>query len=37
MENASKALIIAAGVFMGIIIMTIGVYLFVNYRNIAEN
>lgn len=36
MENASKALIMAAGVFMAITLLAIGVSLFVKYRNIAQ-
>ena len=36
MENASKALLIAAGVLMAIVVVAIGVTLFVNYRRIAE-
>ena len=31
MENASKALIIAGGVLIGILIMSLGVYLFMNF------
>lgn len=37
MENASKALIIAGGVFIAIVILVIGVELFVGYRKVAEN
>lgn len=36
MENASKALIMSAGVFMAITLLAIGVSLFVKYRNIAQ-
>ena len=36
MENASKALIMAAGIFMAITLLAIGVNLFVKYRNIAQ-
>lgn len=35
MENASKALIIAAGVLIGIILMSIAVYLFVDFGSTA--
>ena len=31
MENASKALIMAAGILIGILIITLGVYLFVSF------
>lgn len=38
MENATKALLMAAGVLMGMLILSIGVYLFVNFRTyIDEN
>ncbi len=37
MENASKALIIAGGVFLAIVILVIAVELFVGYAKIAEN
>lgn len=36
MENASKALLIAGGVFVAIVILVIAVELFVGYRNVAE-
>lgn len=32
MENASKALIISGGILISILVMSIGVYLFVSYR-----
>lgn len=35
MENASKALLMAAEILMGLIILTIGVYLTVNYTKIS--
>ena len=31
MENASKALLIAAGVLVGILVMSLGVYLFMDF------
>mgnify|MGYP004635169463 FL=1 len=31
MENISKALLIAAGVLIGILVLTIAVYLFINF------
>lgn len=37
MENVTKALLIAAGVMVGTIIIVIGVYLFVRFRNISES
>ena len=37
MENASKALIIAGGVFLAIVMLVIVVELFVEYRKVAEN
>ena len=36
MEDAAKALIIAAGIMMGIMIMVIGVTLYSRYRKVAE-
>ena len=36
MENASKALFIAAGVFMAITLLVIGVNLYVKYRDVAQ-
>ncbi len=36
MENASKALLIAGGVFVAIVILVIAVQLFVGYRDVAE-
>ena len=35
MENASKALLIAGGILVGILILSIGVYLFNNYRDVG--
>ena len=37
MENASKALIIAGGVLIGIMILTIGVYLFQNAGKLSDS
>ena len=37
MENISKALMIAAGVLISILVISIGVYLFVNYGNIGSS
>lgn len=37
MENASKALIMAGGILIGIIIMTIGVYLFASFGGVSKN
>lgn len=34
MENASKALLIAGGILIAILIMTIGIVLFTNYRRL---
>ena len=37
MENASKALLMAGGILIAIIVITIGVVLFVNYKNIGAS
>lgn len=37
MENASKALLLAGGVLIGLIVMSIGVYVFSIYSNNSEN
>ena len=37
MENASKALLIAGGVLIAILILTIGVYLFATYGQLGES
>ena len=37
MENATKALLMAAGILIGIIVITIGVVLFVNYKKIGSS
>lgn len=37
MENASKALIMAGGVLVAIIVISIGVYLFANYSNLNSS
>lgn len=37
MENASKALLMAAGVLIGIVIVSLGVYLFFVFGNYASN
>ena len=36
MENASKALLMAAGVLIGILILSLGVYLFVSFSQHAS-
>ncbi len=36
MENATQALLIAGGIFLAIVILTVGILLFVNYRDIVE-
>ena len=36
MENASKALLMAAGVLMGVLILSLAVYLFANFRATAD-
>ena len=36
MENASKALIMAAGVLIGILILSLAVYLFVSFGNTSR-
>lgn len=36
MENASKALIMAAGILIGVIIITIGVYVFINFGDTSK-
>ena len=35
MENATKALLIAAGVLIAVMIMSAGIYLFINYSSVA--
>ncbi len=35
MENAAKALLIAAGVLIAVMIMSAGIYLFINYSGVA--
>jgi len=37
MENASKALIIAGGILISILVISIGVYLFASYGNIGSS
>lgn len=37
MENASKALIMAASILLGVAIISIGVYLFVNFGSVARD
>ena len=37
MENASKALIMAGGVLLGVIIISLGVYLFSSYAKYSSN
>lgn len=37
MENSSQALIIAGGILIAIIVLSVGVYLFVNYSKVSEN
>ena len=37
MENASKALIIAGGILIAILIVTVAVYLFTNYGSIGKS
>ncbi len=37
MENATKAILIAAGIFFTIAIMTFGVYTYVSLHNVAES
>ena len=37
MENASKALIMAGGVLIGILIISIGVYIFSSYAKYSSN
>ena len=37
MENASQALIIAGTILIALIILSIGVYLVSNYRQVAMN
>lgn len=36
MENASKALLIAGGVLLAIIVLTMGIYLKGNFNNVAD-
>ena len=36
MENASKALLMAAGVLMGVLILSLAVFLFANFRSTAN-
>lgn len=35
MENASKALMIAGGILIAMLVLSIGVYLFANYRDVS--
>lgn len=37
MENASQALIIAGGILIAIIVLSVGIYLFVNYSKVSES
>ena len=37
MENASKALLMAAGVLMGVVILSLAVYLFVKFSSSADD
>ncbi len=37
MENASKALIMAGGIFLAIIILTLGVYVYTSIHGIANS
>lgn len=37
MENASKALIIAGGILIAILVISIGVYLFANYADMGSS
>lgn len=37
MENASKALLMAAGVLMGLMILSLSIYLFTEFRGITDN
>ena len=37
MENASKALLIGGGVLIALLILSIGVYLFVEFRNLGTS
>lgn len=37
MENASKALIMAAGVLIGLIIISLAIYLFTNFATMSRN
>ena len=37
MENASKALLIAGGILISMLVISIGVYLFANYRGLATS
>lgn len=37
MENASKALLIAGGILIAILIVTVAVFLFANYSSIGES
>ena len=36
MENASKALLIAGGILIAMLIISIGVYLYINYSSVGE-
>lgn len=36
MENATKALLIAGGILLTLMVISIGVYLFASYRDFAE-
>ena len=37
MENASKALLMAAGVLMGVVILSLAAYLFVTFSSSADD
>ncbi len=37
MENASKALLISGGILITMLVISIGVYLFANYRDLGES
>ena len=37
MENASKALIMAAGVLIGLLIISIAIFLFVNFKYLTNS
>lgn len=37
MENASKALLISGGVLIAMLVISIGIYLFANYRGVSSS